>query len=206
MAFKGKKQKKKQIKEEKEDNTIKLPGNDVTLSVGAQNVIASRHKPPYGIGDAQYQNIVTKQDWKQLARQHYDWWMFPWAGNSNSFGIKYKMDKSDYFILQSNNEFMTNYIFGLNAMISAKKNGVNAMTSNFVSSRRVLKIIVSMTSFRNAAKLIQSKYFQPLDSCLKEMYQLWPELSGKGKNKINLKLIQTKMKDFGIPNDAIINQ
>lgn len=207
--FKKKKGKKKSNEEHKsDDGFIILPHKDQELSEGAKNVLKARSKPPYGIADAQYKKIVETQEWKRLEYSHYDWWMFPWAGNSNSFGNKYKLQKSDYFLLLNNDEFIQNYIFGVNAMISAKQNGVNAMTSNHVSSRRVVKIIVSITSFKNAAKLSKSQHFETLDNCLKLIYSEWEALNKgyKGKNKLNLKLIEQRLKEFGISNDVIIKE
>ena len=116
------------------------------------------------------------------------------------------MEKSDYFLLLTTKGFMRDYLFGVRAIIDAKKNGVNAMTAKHVSSRRVLKILVSVTSFKNAAKLCGSEYLEELKSCSTEMYdgKLWPELKGNGKDKINLNLLTQKMNDFGIPNDTKI--
>ena len=119
--------------------------------------------------------------------------MFPWAHRSNNFGDEYKLEKKDYFLLLQNKQFIKNYIFGLNAIIEAKKNGVNAMTSMYVNGQRVIKIIVSSTSFRNAAKLSNSQYYNQLNQCLITMYDLWPELNGKKK-----KFIDQSMKKCGI--------
>ena len=48
-------------------------------------------------------NLTKFKEWDRAKtygrfhHSHYDWWMFPWAGNSNTFANTYKMKHADYF-------------------------------------------------------------------------------------------------------------
>jgi hypothetical protein len=61
---------------------------------------------------------AESSNWLAFHKAHYDWWMFP-IDQPSRLGLMYTVDKMDIENLKMDEEFMTNYIRGVELLLLA---------------------------------------------------------------------------------------
>merc|ERR1712129_236804 len=120
-------------------NSWKLPRR-----ITAQNVLDARDGN--GIGGVDVGDLYFGKRDLLSTRNHFDWWMFPWASLTQ---VKYAVSPGDVVQLIFTPNFIPRYVQGLNHLISFNLDKMH------MSDVRKAKIVCSSIYFYSIADLIE---------------------------------------------------